>query len=344
MLINLICIKMIMMHPHLIVRDTANAAWINIIYITVIALILYAITIKIYDPKYGTVIDAAEKAGGKPLKIITGIISVIVLLTNMSFIVRAYPETVKTVLLPQIQIPMITTVYLFTAAVGAYIGIESNARIQAIFMPAAGALLIGFFLLSMPYWKLNNLMPVFGNGLYSIFAKGSIYVSIFSDVIILNFLSPYINIKRDIKSSGKTAIITSGIVSLMIIGTYNLVYPYPMSSEFILPVYQITRIVRIGTFFQRLESLFQFIWSIGIYLYTSLYIAVIAEVIRESFGLRYSRPLIFPIAATVGAMSFAMEISTGLETTKLIMISMMIFAFCVPVLLGIFLKARKTDV
>lgn len=340
MLINIICIKMIMTYPRVLVQYMGNATWINIIYVSLIVLLLYFFIGKIYKPEYGTFVSAAEKIGGKTLKRITGVIIAAVFILNIAFEVRSYPETVKTVLLEETKMQIIIILYILASAVGAYMGIENNARIHAVFIPIAGVIMLGFFLLSMPYWKMNNIMPVFGNGAKSIFLKGTQNICMMSDIAVLNYLMPHIKIKRDIKNSGYISIIISGVFSLFIIGTYNLIYPYPVSSEFILPVYQISRIVKAGMFFQRWEAFFQFVWSIGMYLYTSLYISVITGIIAEAFDLKYSKILVFPIAVIVTSVAFMINMQNSLIMLAAGVYSMIVIAFCVPVIYGSIMKIQ----
>lgn len=341
MLVNIICIKMIMTYPRILVQYMGNAAWINIIYVSLLTLFIYCLIGKIYKPEYGTFVASAEKIGGKTLKRIVGVLISAVFIANIAFEVRSYPETVKTVLLEETKMQIIVVLYIFAAAVGAYIGIESNARIHAIFMPIAAVVMVGFFLLSMPYWKINNIMPILGNGAKQIFIKGTQNICMMSDIVVLNYLMPHIKTKRDIKNSGCTAIIISGIVSLLIVGTYNLIYPYPTSAEFILPAYQISRIVKMGAFFQRWEAFFQFVWSIGMYLYTSLYIGVITGVLADAFDLKFSRILVFPISIIVSSVAFTISMQNSLTVLAVGIYSMIGLAFCVPVALGLLMRAKS---
>lgn len=340
-LVNLVCMKMIMSFSRIIVQTTGNAAWLNIIYVTLVSLLIFYIVTKCYSSDYGNFLTAAEKIGGKWLRRITGIVFALFFIMNISFTVRSYPETVKTVLLTETRMGIIVMMYMITAAIGAYLGIESNARIQAIFMPVAGVILVGFFLLSIPYWEINNIMPILGNGALPLFRKGIMFVSIFSDIFVLNFLMPYMKTKRDIKNSGFSSIIISGIVLFFLMGTYNMIYPYPVSADFILPIYQISRIVKFGNFFQRWEAFFQFIWSIGMYLYTSLYIAVIAKVIADAFDLKFSKPLVFPVAVITASAAFMINIKNSLLIMQARVYTVTLIIFCVPILYGIILKIKK---
>jgi len=104
---------------------------------------------------------------------------------------------------------------------------------------------------------------------------------------------------------------------------YTLVYPYPISGEFIIPVYQLARIVNIGHYFQRFEAFFEFTWSIAMMLYSAFYLFVICYSFSETFRIKYYKEVIIPVvllAASLGFIptNFVNFLSDGHEITKVI--------------------------
>lgn len=88
---------------------------------------------------------------------------------------------------------------------------------------------------------------------------------------------------------------------------YGLVYPYPVSGEFVLPLYQMTRIIDLGSFFNRFEAIFQFIWSILMFLYGVSYLYILCFVWQITFGLKYLKPLLLPVTLLIAGFSFIPE-------------------------------------
>ena len=304
-LINLFTVKMLFTYPRNMVILSGNAAWLQCIFVSLVFLLIYIISIFLYE-KIGkiNIIKACEKTGGKPLKIIVGLVISIILFSNISVTTRAFPESIKIVLLPLTPIKIITLVFLIISGIGAYVGVYSISRIHALFIPIAGILMVLFAILLIPYADINNLFPVFGTGTQNIFLYGIESISIFGDLIVLFILIPFFENFKMIKTSGRTAVIISGIVSTVIVLLYNLIYSYPASTEFLFPVYNMTRIIRIGDFFQRLEAFFEFIWSISILLYSSIYIFAICYLWKEIFDLKYYKQLIIPVTVIMGSLSF----------------------------------------
>ena len=71
-----------------------------------------------------------------------------------------------------------------------------------------------------------------------------------------------------------------------------------------MPVYQLTRLVSIGDFFSRVEAFFEFLWSIAMFLYTSVYIYVLCYIWKETFDLKFYKPLVAPVIAICAAVSY----------------------------------------
>lgn len=339
-LINLISIKMLLTFPRNMVISSGNAAWMEGVLATILTLILFWITTSLYKSN-DNVISLAEQAGGKGLRIFIGILLIIILIANISSSMRSFPESVRTVLLPNSPLELIILAFAITIAIGAYNGIESLSRIHSIFLPIAGIVLIFFFILLFPHFKINNIFPIYGNGIPKILLHGASSVSIFSDLIVLNLLLPYCKNRQEALKSGYHSILISGFIVIMILFSYTLVYPYPSSTEFIMPVYQLTRIVKIGSFFERLEAFFEFTWSICMLLYASLYLYIICLVWKSTFKIPYYKPLIFPILIIISTIAFIP--SSVVDMIRFQDINIMIMtplAFLLPIIFGIYSKAR----
>ncbi len=341
-LINLITIKMLFVYPRIMIINSGNAAWIQCLYVSVIAILLYLACIKLYE-KIGSIsiLEACDKIGGKPLKIIIGIITTAILVSNIAMNIRLLPESIKTVLLPLTPINLLFIVFLAAIALGAYFGIYSICRIHALFIPVITICLAILFLFIIPHADVNNLFPILGLGTYNLFVTGLDSLSIFSDILVLFILMPYCKNFSIAKKSGLNAMITSAVMSFLIIFLYVLVYSYPTSTEFIFPSYQMTRLIKIGDFFQRIEAFFEYIWAILMLLYSSAYLFVICYIWKEIFDLKYYRELILPFAIIIGGISFIP--GTLMELYKISEIIARItpsISFLIPILVSVAYRVK----
>ena len=292
-LINLLTVKMLFTYPRYLVERMENGAWISVAVWGIVALGIFWLTQYVYlKTERTTILMQAEMLGGKLLKAVTGTLVIVLLMFNIAPMVRAFPEAIKTALLQNTSMLIIITVLATGVAIGARYGIEPLARVAAIFLPIACAFVIFFFITLIPYYKITNLFPI---SAIKVTVGGTSALSVFADIFVLNLLLPYAKDMNTVKKSGFAALIISGIAGILIVLAYCLTYLYPLTARFIVPMYQLARNLRIGTYFQRLESIFEFIWSISIFIYTSIYVFVMCDVFRQSFNLKHYRPLVFPI-------------------------------------------------
>ncbi len=290
--------KMLVTFPTSVFRLCGNAAWIAGIYVTLVAVGVFALIRRVYTTK-DNIITLAEKTGGTWLRIIVGIITFVVLGANAMGLMRIFPEIIKLVLLQKTYAEIIGITFAVTLLFCASCGIEGIARVIEIFIPIGGIVFIAFLLMIIPQVHPDYIFPILGNGVKSIFIDGLPALGIFTDILMINILIPMTKELDCYKKSGTHAILIGGVCSVLIFLAYGMCYVYPATGDFVIPIYQMERLINLSDFFSRLESLFRFIWSIMILLYSSLYIAVLSEVWAQTFRLPYSKPLIAPIIITL---------------------------------------------
>ena len=332
LIINAIIIKMLLTYPRNFVLNSGNAAWIQILYDLFITLLIFWVIASSYKSKKN-IITLAEECGGKFFKTVIGIILLLILSSNLLSIVRIFPETIKIILLQESKVEALLIIFAIVTIIGAYTGIESIATIHFLFLPIAGIVMVSFLLLLLPYYKADNLFPILGNGTKSIFFSGINSLSLFSDIILLNILMPFFENYSEFKKTGYRSIWIGGIAAFIIMLAYCSVYPYPESRDFILPIYQLTRMIHLSSFFSRFETFFQFVWSILIMLYASFYICIICFVFKQTFSLEFHKPLIASIVIIIFGISLApASLMEFMELEKIIDLIIYPFAFFLPIL------------
>lgn len=300
--VNAIFVKVLLTFPKILVENSANAAWLQAFYNLIIVLLFYIFIMRLYTKKKNF-IELAQIKGGKPLKIITGLIVLAVLIFNFIPIIRIFPETVKTVLLKETNTEIIVIAMAAAVIVGARYGLEAVARVHRIFLPIAGVIIAVFMLFLIPFYRFEYIMPVLGNGAKSLFLGGLGSMSLFSDLIILNLLIPYCKNLYTAKRIGFFAIVTAGVACVIVVLVYCLTFTYPASENFIIPMYQMARLVHLSTFFSRFEAFFEFVWSIMILLYSALYLFMICYTVQITLSLKFVKPLVLPMGVIVFMIS-----------------------------------------
>ena len=188
-------------------------------------------------------------------------------------------------------------------------------------------------------FKIEFIIPIFMLAIYSIMVKGINTISLFSDILLLNILLPYCENTSEAKKSGWRAIYISATIGVVILLSYCLIYPYPVSREFMIPVYQLSRVIHLGNFFSRFEVIFQFVWSILVLIYSSIYVYALCYVWQITFDLKYYKPLIFPVVIISGIVAVLPSSVVDLvKSERLENIIVYPVAFLLPILFGFYSK------
>lgn len=305
LLINLICTKIFLYFIRMTVEDAGTAGWIMTVYISLVALIMYIVLIKLYKKFEGKdILDIAEIAGGKPLKIFAGLIISAVLFYLSAAVLREFSEDMKVVSLPTSPLSYIMIFFIIGVVAGSYLGIEAILRYHAIIVPVIAAGYIVILLGVIPQMDLTNLLPVLGNGSYDIFGKGFFRVSVFGELLVLFLLPPFLGSYKNVRAVGYAAIGFSSVFLIAGSLVYILIFPYPSNLESFLPVYQMARLINLGRFFQRIEAVFVFIWAMAAFIYLTAAFYFMVYTFAKTAGLKYIRPLIFPFAVMVFSAAF----------------------------------------
>ncbi len=299
LLINAMYVKLLLAIPRNLILIAGNGAWILSIVLTLFMLLIFYIITKFYDFK-----KSLPEFESRVSSIIIGVAATLILIFSMASVVKIYPETVKIILLKNTPIEIISVVTAVAAILGARAGIEAIARISSLFQPIAAFIAVFCFLLLIPHMKFSNLTPILPDEPLNIFTKGLSSASGFSDIILL-FILPFMSKdKNEYKKIGYRAIITMGTIMTLVMLTYCLIFPAGISKTYLLPIYQMIRLVEVGDFFGRFEALFELVWSISILLYYSIYLYALSVVWQKAFGLKYKNPLIAPFMAIISILVY----------------------------------------
>lgn len=304
----LICNQLILGFPGIMSNSVGNAGWIMTIYVSIIALCLFLIISKFYSAFEGKdLLDIGEFVGGNIVRVIVGLMVTIDCAFIISIKLREFTEHIKILSFTKSPVTFIMLFFTLGMIISVHFGIESLTRSASIALPIISIGIIIVVAGSIKNFEFSNLMPIFGKGPYDIFVGGLPRVSIYSGLISLFFIPPFMGEYKNIRKIGITVIILSGLILTLGVLAYLLVFPYPISANNVLPFFELSRILEYGRFFQRIESVFLLIWTLSGLLYLSCGLFFIVYIFSKTFKLKYYRPLIIPFTLIMFAISLIPE-------------------------------------
>ncbi len=300
LLLVFICIQLYINMPRIVAEKAGTAGWILAFYVSVLALGLFMIISVLYRKYEGMdILDVTQKVFGNTIKVITGLTFMIYFLIITALVLRQCSENIKIVSLSLSPISFVMFFLAGCMAAGAYLGIEAIARVAAIGVPIIIAAYVSTLVGVTEYVDVSQITPILGEGPHAILIGGLTNISIYTGLVLILFLPPFLKTNKNLRAAGYTALILSTAFFTMGSLVYLLVYAYPTAIENFLPIYQLARLINYGRFFQRIESVFLISWGLSAFLYLSLGLFLTTYVFQKCFGLKYYRPLVLPLTILI---------------------------------------------
>ena len=343
LLVNLLSIKTIFAFPRTLFEAAGNAAWIELIFIALFAWIMLELsflTYKISGRK--SIIELSWQVGGNALKSAVSLLVIAVMAISVITETRMFAESVKLVLLPKTDMEYIMILLAVAVFIGQKRSLSAIATVNAVFFPICLLFLIFIVVFTFNRYDINNMFPILAGGTKSIFSGGMKNISCFGDLIVLNLLLPRAKDISIPKRCGRKALLIASMTMLFICLSYALCYPYPLSKEYLLPVYQLSKMIRAGEYFQRFEAFFEFVWEISQLLYVSIYLFLICETAAKGFDLSDRKAVSYVVIVIVTIIiSEKISIIKVLEITRLLNLVAAPFAYLLPLIIPLLYLKKK---
>lgn len=278
-----------------IIKTTATAAWYTTLiscFISVFLFLLVSLLMRRFPSQ--NLVEIFDAVMGKFIGKILSLVFVAYFIVYCAADLREFVEMLKSYILPYTQPSIIIAVFLLVVLAYAYIGIEGIARMSYIsfFIVIIG--LFTIFLLPYKIYNFNNLAPLGGLGFQKTLGLGALRSSAYSEVIFLAFIINCLGGVKEFKKVGLISILLTGFIVCISIICSLLAFEYPQASENLSSLFQLSRVIYLGRFFQRVESIFIFIWVIAsiITVSTGFYVAV--SIFCKTFNITKYRPCLLP--------------------------------------------------
>jgi len=321
-----------------------TAGWMIVLLAGIFSLIGYYFLATLLE-KYPDqdILQISQFICGKFLGTIIGTVFFLFFLTISSLMLRQFAESFIISILPNTPISVISLFFLFLLIYGTLQGIETLTRVAWFFGPyllLAFIITIGF---SMPYADLELLLPILGKGPLPILKHSALHTSLFSNIILLGIIAPKIREQTKTFRTGLYSLILAIVINTVVTAAVLITFNYTSTSKLVFPIFQLTRLITLGEFIQRVEAIFVFLWffTAAILMGGMFYGTIIS--FSHSFGLSNYRPLVFAMAVLIFCISLIPNSMTETVNLDAFIISKYypLISFGIPLLLWIASRFKK---
>lgn len=278
--------------PHDILSMQKSASILNLIYVGFIAITLAFIIYKLLKNFPGLdIIDISELVGGKVFRNIVGIIFITFFIISSSMLLRNFCESLKIIYYPMTDIVFIVACFAIAVYIGNGLDFSATLKTNLIILPIVLVSIIFLFFANMKVFEPEKIFPILGDGVYNIFVTGLINITSFGGIAYLYFLPPLLKEPEKFKKIAIVSIATSVIYLIFSVATLLFMFSFFRTVSEITPLYTAARYIEIGTFFQRLESLFLLIWILAFACYVSIVSKFSMSIFQKLTNIQTKKPL-----------------------------------------------------
>ena len=290
--------------PRSMLETTKTATLINILYVGIIALFITYLIYKLIIKFPGEdIIDIAEYLGGKTLKVFISIVFIFYFLFSSSILLRNFCECLKIVYYPMTSLIFIILTFIIVICITLHHRFSSIAKVNLLIIPLVVISIVFLFVANIENFSLDNIFPIFGDGLFNTFVTGLGNLGAFGGITLLYFLPPYLKEPQKMKKVYLTSVVLGTIYFILCVSIILFMFISLMYTNQIMPLYSAARYIEFGNFFQRLESIFLLIWILQMVCYLSIIAKIAISIFKKITNIRDEKPMIFIFGLLIFAIS-----------------------------------------
>lgn len=281
-------------YPRFIAENGLNAAWLIAFIGGLVSIGFWLIIASLLARFPGkSLLEINEIVLGPLLGLGINMLGLGYIIVSSSLLLRQFADAAIITALPGVPLGALSFLFLLTVVIAAYFGLEPISRNSFIALPFILAGVTGVLLSLYSYWDMKQLFPLLGSGLAPVLLHGFINSTAFGEVIILAILAPYFSFgPQTLKNIGLFSIGLVCMYFTAIAIIYLMVIPTPATVENLAPIYQLSRAIYLGRYYQRFESFFVLFWTYSAFLRLSIGFILVALIAKISLKLPYYRPLL----------------------------------------------------
>lgn len=287
-----------------ILSSTHSAAIINVFYITFVAIIISCLILKLLKKFPGwDILDISNFIGGKVFKFIIGMGFIIYFTFFTAILLRNFCSTLQIIYYPLTKIIFIILLFIIASILACNFKNNAVTKTTLIIYPLVFLSVIFLFIANFKYFYFARVFPILGNGFNATFIQGISNLFAFQGLCYIYFLPSNLQNPDKIKRITFLSILFSGIYLLLCIIIILFMFNAFIDTGELMPLYSAVRYIEFGTFIQRLDSVFLFIWILSFVSYLSIVLGFCSNIFKKITNIKNDSFVLLPISIFIFAVS-----------------------------------------
>lgn len=279
-----------------IIEQTETGAFINSIYIGIFAFIFLIISNKLlaYFPTFD-ILDIANFLGGKILKLFIGTLFIIIFTLIICMFIAQFIILLKTVYFKDSPLLFILLFFILCIFFSNLNGFSSIKNSICFYFPISIITLSFVFFNNLSGFTFVKITPILGKSFETTFISGISNVFVFTNLILIFYLQPFLNNNKHFKKITITSFIFTWILLTLSVAILLSIYPFDNSILDLNPLYSITRRIELTQFIERADGLFVVIALFSCFSYISFLSYLITHTIKKIFIFESEKNIIYSV-------------------------------------------------
>lgn len=306
--ISIICIislcQLIINTPKIIINSCGSGTIINILYISLIALITCIIFSKlIKNFPSDDIIDISEKVGGNFFKFIIALLFIAFFILLILIAIADFSYLLKCIYFQNAPLTFILIFFILATLFANLSGLNAIKKACTIIIPILIYTFIIIFIKSIPNIALDDFTPILGYSYNSTFKNGLSNIFFFNFIIIYLFIMPLLKKKNDINKIIFTSFSINTLILILSIVSLIGVFTAHINSSNINALYFLTRTIKLSNFIEQVDAIYVFIWILSLMAYISVLLFLITHILNKLFHFKDQRQLSYPMLSIIIGLS-----------------------------------------
>ncbi len=207
--------------------------------------------------------------------------------------------------MPETPHYVIRALYIAAMSIAILYGLEAFARASEIFMLVVSVLFVFVMVMVIPNAKIENLLPVFENGLIPVL-KSSVFVTCFIALPNITMMMVYParldDLNKGEKSFLKGYFLGGGITCISILMSV-LVLGWAITANSRFSVFRFANLINVGIVFSRIEVIVFVVWVLTQFIFCTIYFYAFVIGLSQLLKLKNHKRLVLPLALILLTMS-----------------------------------------
>lgn len=299
----LLSTKILVTYPSVMVQLGQTAAWFLVLQTAAWAALGFLLVAALLDRFPGRgLAEANAEVGGPVLGSVLNLVLVAWLVLDVAFMLRLFSETIVASLLPRTPLSVIILLAVPLTVYAGWVGLEALSRANLVLAPVLAVILPAVLVFTLNEARLDLLFPLWGPGPAPLLQFGVTRASTMSEVVLLAVYAYALRDGGTLRRAGLWALAISAAALALAVAVYVAIFGPEGGARQPFPFYELSRMVYLGRFVQRVESFFVLFWLLGAGIRLSVYLHAAAVTMAVTLGVPYYRPLLLPLVVVALAI------------------------------------------